>query len=268
MTPEKAASERAGPQQAARALVEGGDPVQAGVNLDIAAAEHGDPVLYLDAGDAYLAGARAERDEELARAAIERGHIALDILYFHIDEAADPRFRMVEGADVPDLIARGKTLIEDAETLIFEIEQERLEPIPDAEPEPEKKKREVNTAMVLTITGASLTVLGVAALGIGAAGIGLGFARQQEAEDPAVYGEDYDAVEVKGKRANLMAYVGLPVGAVLLGGGIAALVIANKKRKQGPREPTDEDDGTDGADVAVAPWVMPGRTGLSLRGRF
>lgn len=262
MTPEQAAQKRTGPQADARALLEAGTPAQAGILLDGAAAEQGDPVLFLDAGRAYLTAAKDERDPEMAEASIERARIALDLLYFALDDGADPDFRLVQGADIPALIDRAEELIDDSETTIDEIEAERLA-AEQPPPPPEPEKRKVDTVKVLTITGASLTVLGVAALGVGAAGIGLGVVHQQEAESPRVYGEEYDDVAAKGERANLMAYVGLPVAAVLIGGGVAALVIAARKRKAGGGASEQESN-----ELAWGPWMSPGRAGLSVGGRF
>lgn len=248
-------------QDRARALVEAGDPGAAGIEYDNAAAQWGDPVLYMDAGDAYVAAAEADRDVEMAQAAIERARIALDILYFHLDSAADEDFQLVSTSDVPGMIARSNELIDQAETLIEEIEREAELA---AAPAPAAKKTSSHPGRIKIVSGAALTVVGGGLLAMGFAGLGLGFARQNEAEDPAVYGEEYDDVESKGKQANVLAGVGLAAGAVAAGAGVVLIMLgrkANKKKKS-----------ADDKVVRVAPLLgsrFGSRVGgVTLSGRF
>ncbi|MBC8073408.1 MAG: hypothetical protein IAG13_34125, partial [Deltaproteobacteria bacterium] len=63
VTPDDAARKRAEAQVTGRQLVET-DPSAAGVHYDTTASEWGDPVLYLDAADAYYKAADA--DSEIA----------------------------------------------------------------------------------------------------------------------------------------------------------------------------------------------------------
>jgi hypothetical protein len=260
VTPADAAAKRAPAQARGQALVAQGEFTSAGIEFDNAAAELGDPVLYIDAGEAYLGGANEARDPELARAAIERGRISLDILYFHLDAGVDPHFRLVETSDVPALIVRAQKVIEDAEALIEELEAEVA-----AAEEPEKKKkkkkrkrRKIDRDKALLISGAVITAVGIGFAGLGGAGLALGYKHQLDADHPAVYGDEYDAVAAKGRRANMMAYVGLPVGGALLATGIALLVVAKRGSKKKPAEEK----------VTLSPTFAPGSSGVALSGRF
>ena len=229
ITPADAGQKRAEAEVRGNALLAGGDPIAAGIELDNAAAELGDPVLYLDAGEAYLQACEDSRNKELAEASIERGKISLDILYFHLDSAADKNFRLVEATEIPALIVRAQELIEDSEALIEEIEAE--EAAAAAPLEPEEPPKQTKPGRGAKIAGAVLIGAGAVGLGIGGAGIALGVRHQQTAEHSTVYGEEYDEVAAKGKRANLLAYVGIPTGLVLMGAGIAVLVVSKKKGK-------------------------------------
>jgi hypothetical protein len=261
VTPAAAEAERLPVQERARAMAEAGDPMSAGIEYDNAAAQWGDPVLFMDAADAYLSAAEQERDVETAQAGIERAHIALDILYFHLDSAADKDFRLVETADVPDLIARANESIEHGESLIDEIQQEaRIAEAGSAEegaaPAPKRKKK---PGRIKIISGAALATVGGGLLVMGAVGLGLGAARQNDAEDPTVYGNDYDAVESKGKRANVIAGVGLAVGAVAAAAGAALIYLGVRDKKKA---------ASDDKVVRVGPLFGHELGGVTVSGRF
>src|SRR5690349_10621257 len=83
VTPADAATKRVDAQKVGRDL-QTADAAAAGMHYDAKAAEWGDPVLFLDAADAYLAAAEKGRDIAMAEASIERARISLDILYFHL----------------------------------------------------------------------------------------------------------------------------------------------------------------------------------------
>lgn len=260
VTPAAAAEKRAEAEVRGQALVDSGESIAAGIEFDNAAAELGDPVLYLDAGEAYLTGADKSRNKELAEASIERAKISLDILYFHLDSTADKNFRLVEATEIPALIVRAQELIEASEAMIEEIEAEEAAAAakPDEKPAEPKKKRK--PGRVAKIAGGSLIGAGVVGLGVGAIGIALGVRHQQTAEHSTVYGQEYDEVAEKGERANLIAYVGIPVGLALTGAGIAVLVLSAKKNKGGKKKKGDK--------YSVVPTFDRHGSGVALTGRF
>ena len=253
VTPADAAQKRAEAQVRGNALVRSGESIAAGIEFDNAAAELGDPVLYLDAGEAYLQGCEKSRNKELAEASIERGKIALDILYFHLDSGADKDFRLVEASEIPAIIVRAHDLIDDSEALIAEIEAEEAAAAAPVETEvaPKKKKKAGRGAK---IAGGVLIGGGVVGLGIGGAGLALGVRHQQTAEHSTVYVEEYDEVAAKGKRANLMAFVGIPAGLVLVGAGVAVLVVSKKKGN--------------GYQYSLVPTFDRRNAGVAIVGRF
>jgi len=254
ITPADAAQKRAEAEVRGNALAATGEAIAAGIEFDNAASELGDPVLYLDAGEAYLKGCETSRNKELAEASIERGKIALDILYFHLDTAADKDFRLVEATEIPALIVRAQKLVEDSEALIAEIEAE--EAAAAAAPvETEEAPKTKKPGRGAKIAGAVLIGAGVVGLGVGGAGIALGVRHQQTAESPIVYGEAYDEVAAKGKRANTMAYVGVSLGLVLVGAGIAALVVSKKKKGKSDK-------------YSVVPSFDRRNAGVAVVGRF
>ncbi len=260
VTPADAASKRADAEARGKALVDSGESIAAGVEFDNAASELGDPVLYLDAGEAYLTGAEKSRNKDLAQAAIERAYISLDILYFHLDSGADKNFRLVEATEIPALIVRAQELTEDANAVIAEIEEE--EAAAAAEPEKAVAPTEPRPkGRAAKIAGGILIGTGAAFLGVGVAGIALGVRHQQTAEHATVYGAEYDRVETKGERANLLAVIGLPAGAVLAGAGVAVLVLTSKKYKKKKQRKNDQ--------YSVVPTFDPnGGGGMAVVGRF
>ncbi|MGH1341444.1 MAG: hypothetical protein ACRBN8_07835 [Nannocystales bacterium] len=255
--PADAAAKRAEAEVRGNALVDSGDSIAAGIEFDNAAAELGDPILYLEAGEAYLTGCEESRNKELAEASIERARISLDILYFHLDKSADKNFRLVEATEIPALIVRAQDLIKASEALVEEIEAE--EAAAAAEPEEEDAPPSKSTdGRAAKITGGILIGAGAVAIGIGAAGIALGVRHQQTAEHSTVYGAEYDQVAKKGERANMLAFVGVPTGLVLAGVGVAVLVLTSKKRKE--KRKNDK--------YSVVPTFDRHGTGVAISGRF
>lgn len=256
--PEDAAVKRAAAEVRGNALVKSGESIAAGIEFDNAAAELGDPVLYLDAGEAYLTGGEKSRNKELAEASIERANISLDILYFHLDSSADKNFRLVEATEIPALIVRAQDLVEDSEMLIEEIEAEEAaaaaKPVKEGAPPPKRK-----TGRAAKITGIAFIGAGAVGLGIGAAGIALGVRHQQNAEHSTVYGEEYDRVAAKGETANKLAFIGIPVGLVLAGVGVTILVLTSKKHKKKKRKKDK---------YSVVPTLDRRSTGVAVSGRF
>jgi len=110
----------------------------------------------------------------------------------------------------------------------------------------------------MVIGGAVLTALGVAGLGVGVAGLVIGKINQNNVEDPTVYGAEYDDFEEKGKRGNMLAWVGLPAGAVLAAVGITLIAIGLKRGTKPDEKPV----------ARVQPAVARGFGGLVFTGRF
>ena len=256
VTPADAQARRVAVQQRARSLSEAGALWEAASEYDDAALEQGDPVLFLDAAQAYFEAARQDGDVALAHRGIERAKMALDVAYFHLDSAADKDFRLVESSDVAGLIVRANELVARGEALIDELERDAASPPPPPEA---KRERDTPPGRIKIVSGAALTTVGSGLLVMGVVGLGLGAARQREAQDPTVYGEEYDAVEQRGKRANVIAGVGLAVGAVVTAAGIALLVSGKKDAKRAR--------GGDKV-VHMSPMFGARAGGLTLSGRF
>ncbi|MBC8070985.1 MAG: hypothetical protein IAG13_21855, partial [Deltaproteobacteria bacterium] len=249
-----------------RQLVET-DPSAAGVHYDTTASEWGDPVLYLDAADAYYKAADADSEIALAEAGIERARIALDLLFFQLDAAADKTLRMVDTADIPDLIARANGTVKTGEDLIAQLRARAdgaVAGADTAEPKEKRARKPVN-GRALYSSGIAFTAIGGAVLAIGGVGLVLGAVRQNEAEDPDVYGSAYDDVADKGRSANLMAGIGLGLGGALVVGGVVMLIVGKRiQKKAPPKEP--------GAIARLARKksmrVSPSLNGVAISGRF
>jgi hypothetical protein len=256
VTPDDAARKRAEAQLLGRDLA-AADPAAAGMHYDTRASEWGDPILYLDAADAYLAAADKDGEIPMAEAGIERARIALDLLYFQLDAAADKDFRMVETGDIPTLIARANTTVDRGERLLEDLARRGDDPVADAKPAKEKRERKPIKTKPMFISGAVVTGLGGGVLGVGAVGLIIGAVNQSRAEDPTVYGTAYDDVEAKGERGNLIAGVGLGVGGALVLGGVAMMIIAKVAEKKQGKAAKEKN-------VAISPTLR----GVSISGRF
>ena len=275
VTPADAASKRTDAQKLGRDLANA-DAAAAGMHYDAKAAEWGDPVLFLDAADAYLNAAERDKEIAMAEAGIERARISLDILYFHLDPAADKNFRMVDTPDIADLIARANLAIDRGEDLMETIASgAAAAPVaPEDDGKKKKKKRAPGNGKGLFIGGAVTAAVGGAFAVVGIAGLGIGAANQGKAEDPTVYGEEYDQVEVAGKRGNVMAAVGLAVGGALLAGGIVMIVIGKKRMKnagaatQEEKAPTQEPSARSRLQRRAFVRVSPTLNGGTISGRF
>jgi len=237
-------------------------PDAAGSMLAEEARTLGDPILFIEAGDAFKAAGAEEREVRLAERAIEEAKLALDILYFLEDPRADPNWEIVASTDVTDLISRAQTLIDDSETLIEEIEAEQA---PDEEEQVEEKKKRTpmpRDGRFFIGAGSLMTVVGIGGVGMLGAGLSMGSSAQKTVEDPEVTGDEFDEADAKGKRANVISYAGIGVAAVGLISGAALLVIGVKKRK------AYRADNGESASVHLTPVLGRSMTGLSLSGRF
>jgi hypothetical protein len=214
----------------------------------------------------------------MAEAGIERARIALDILYFHLDPSADKSFRMVDDTDIADLISRANLAIDRGEKAMESIAgATSAAPVADADDgekkkkkKKKKKKRPPGDGKGLFIGGAVATAFGAAFTVMGVAGLGIGAANQRKAEDPAVYGEEYDLVEDKGRRGNVIAAAGFAVGGVLLAGGIVMLVIGKKRMNKAapPQEVQPEGSARSRRMQDRMVRVAPSLNGFAISGRF
>ena len=260
MNPAQADAHRAEVRAKADEFAQAGDPRAAGIELDRGASEIGDPLLFLDAADAYLEQARTQRDIATAQAAIERAHIAFDILYFLRDAEQDKPVRPVEGDVIRFAIGRAQTVIDEAQALVEEIEAARAEPEPTVAAAPPEDDAPAKPGRGKVITGSLLTVAGLGMVGMGVAGLVLGDQKQLKAEDPAVYGDEYDDVEASGRTANILAGVGFGVGAVAL---ITGVTLIGRGRRDAKRVRSNDDTM-----VGVSPIFDFAGGGISVHGRF
>lgn len=264
MTPDKAAALRVAPQSAGRTMIDAGEAAEAGVAYDRAASEFGDPVLYLDAGDAYLVAAESAGDTELCDVTIERAAIALDLLYFSIDKAADANFQMVETSDIPDLIARAQALQDAAEEAKQRIIDAANAPVA-ATAADNKKKRPKGNGKWMKVGGIGLASVGGALTVMGVVGLGIGAVNQSRADDPAVYGDEYDDVEAKGQRGNLIAGLGFGIGGAAAIAGITLYFVGKRREKKaGTGGDKEEKAMEDEPIVRIAPTL----NGMAVTGRF
>ncbi|MCA9662250.1 MAG: hypothetical protein KC486_28180 [Myxococcales bacterium] len=260
LTAEQAEEARAAVKVRGMGLVDD-DPGAAASLYAEEARKLGDPVLFIEAAEAYKAQGAKEREIEPVQSGMEEARIALDILYFLQDPRADANWEIVAESEISGLIDRAKGHLDASETLIEEIEAEKAPPPP---PEAEGKQRTPapKDGRGFIAAGSLLTAVGVGGLGMMGAGIAMGIDAQNQVEDPTVTGQDFDDADAKGKKANIISYAGIGVGAVGIIGGVALLVIGVKKRK------AYKADHDDSAKVRVTPALGPAMTGLSISGRF
>ncbi|HEY8380469.1 MAG TPA: hypothetical protein VIK91_28500 [Nannocystis sp.] len=263
VTPARASGVRKLVQERARPLLDS-DPGAAAELLANEARKTSDPVLYIDAADAFRAEGVAERDKAALEKAIEHASIGLDIAHFQQDPRCDPGWQHLEAGEFEREIARARKIIADSEQAIADLDKPVEAPTEEEAP---KERGTPKDGRGFIAAGSLVTLIGVAGLSMVGAGVGLGVKAQKgvEALDPSTIDfdsqvEEYDA---RGKTANTLAYAGIGVAVVGLGVGIALLAVGVKKRKAYKAEHGDET-----ARVHVAPALGPGYGGLALGGRF
>ncbi len=260
LTPEQAAERRTPVQDQGRQMVQAGELTAAGILYDSAAQTQGDPILFLDAGDAYLEIAIAERDIAAAETAMMRAQTSEDILYYQLDSASDPDYRLVANEEVATLLTRAGDLTDAAQAAIEEIEAEQEALVAPAAASSKQK----GDGKVMRIAGLGLVGVGVAGLGLGFTGLIIGRVNQNRVNDPAVYGNEFDQFETKGKRGNVLAGVGFALGGVAIGAGVALYIIGKRRGDQADAAADDDVGPADDPSLAIIPT---GR-GLALTGRF
>ena len=129
LTPESAEPKRQAIRSAVQAKRDSGDWVGVAEGLEKNAPILGDPVTMLEAGEARVEAAAKQRSVEQAQAAIEDTRVALDILHFYDAVAsgqATSDWLVIAPGDAAALISQGDSQIERAESLISEIEAEKV----------------------------------------------------------------------------------------------------------------------------------------------
>jgi hypothetical protein len=262
ITPESANDARFGIEQQGQQLSASGEHQRAAELYWQKGIELKDPVLIIDAGEAWREHARSQRSIEAAQTAITQIQVALDMLYFLRDGATSSAWQPVAPEHVGRLIERAQTVVSDAQALIAEIEEEQRRAAEAAAApveEPQKKRGPAKPGTGLIIGGSAALVVGLGGAGLAAAGLALGAQAQSEVEDPLVYEPEHSAAEARGRSANVLAGVGMGVGAVGVGVGVALIVLGVKKRQQA---------GSASAKLLPVPMIGPSGGGFGLAGRF
>ena len=262
ITPDSANSARFGVEQEGKQLADAGAHEQAAELYWSRGIELKDPVLLIDAAEAWRDQAAAERSTDAAQRAIDSLPLALDMLYYLRDSAVSASWQPVAPEYVAAVIARAESVRRDAEALIAEIEAEREAALAPPEPEPEKRGP-AKPGTILIAGGAAALVVGVGGLALGGAGLGIGASAQKDVEDPLVYAAEHAAAEARGRKGNIMAGVGLAIGGVGVLAGTVLVVLGVKKRKASAGSGGDEE-----ARTRVGPLWLGQGGGLVVSGKF
>lgn len=265
VTPTRASGVRKVVQDRASPML-ASDPGAAAELLSNEAKKTHDPVLFIDAAEAFKADGIAERDKAALAAAIEHASIGLDIAHFQQDPRCDPQWQHLDASDFDRETARGRQVIADSEQAILDLDKPVEAPPP--EEEAPAKKSAPRDGRGLIAGGALATAVGVGGLAMIGAGLAVSAKAQKDVDalDPSAIdfeGQLYD-IDKKGKGANTVAYAGIGVAVVGLGVGIALLALGVKKRKAYRAE----HGGDETARVHAAPAFGPGYGGFAIGGRF
>lgn len=262
ITPDSANAARFSIEQQGQQLGASGNHRQAAELYWQKGIELKDPVLIIDAAEAWRAHARSERSIEAAQTAGTQAAVALDMLYFLRDGATSSAWQPVAPEHLGTLIARAQTVVTDAQALIAEIEAEQARAAEAANApaeDPKKKRGPAKPGTGLIAGGSTALVLGLGGAGLAVTGLLLGAQAQADVEDPLVYEPEHSAAEGRGRTANVLAGVGIGVGAVGIGVGVALISVGVKKRKAA---------GSTTAHVMPVPMLSSHGGGLGLAGRF
>jgi hypothetical protein len=247
------------------------DKVAAAESMESDAAILGDPVTMMEAGQLRLEAAKADKDADQARASIETTTVALDILHYYdavASGSAESEWLVIDPSSASGMIADAEKQVEEAESLIEELEKDDGGGKSDDKGKEEKKKRKKKdrgkakpgTGMI--VAGSIFTVVGAT----GAALAIVGLAQSQKAQkDVEKLGGDpmnqpmIDELDEKGGRANRMAYIGLGLAVGGLAIGIPLLAVGVKKRKEA---------GPSSNALRIAPMMVGPTKGVVFTGRF
>jgi hypothetical protein len=171
----------------------------------------------------------------------------------HLRRARD-LFRKYLGTQAdPEDAVDAKTRLEEVEATLQEFEERREDDTGEEDifsmPSPTRDKPKTNG---LVVGGIVLSSISAAGVGLLTGGLVIGNKAEQDYADGPTREERDDAL-AKGKRGNALAIAGGATAAVLLGAGIALIVVG---KRRGPNK------------TAVAPAIGPESTGIALCGRF
>lgn len=272
VTPDSANTARFGIEQQGSQLSDAGAYDQAAELYWAKGIELADPVLIIDAAEAWREHAAKQRSIAAAQTAIDRVQLALDMLFFLRDSAGSASWQPVAPEYLSVLIERAQSVVTDAGSLVAEIEAEQLAAAqaaaePAAEPI-DNKRGPAKPGTGLIAGGSAALVLGLGGAGLGVAGLALGANAQTDVEDPTVYEPEHSAAQARGRTGNTLAGVGLAVAIVGVSVGAALIVLGRNKRKPNERKPAP-----DQASAQLSPLLdFSGHrfsgAGLSVRGRF
>lgn len=265
ITPEEAEESRQSARNDAAGDLDAGNFASAGYNFDVAAGEMGDPVLFLEAADAYISQGEQDRSIEMAETAIDRAKIALDILYFldDDDQYKATRYHVLSEGDVDTNIGRANDTVSKAESLIEEIEAEQAaaNEKPEGPVDTPKERKPIKPGTGLVIGGSVSLVVGLGGIGMMAAylAVGGGVQSQVDALDPGNEMDvaEYERLDAQGRQTNILAGVGAGIGGVgLILGGVLIGLGAKKMKDAG------------GGKEKASAMVIPTTNGLAVVGRF
>jgi hypothetical protein len=258
ITPASAAGARFSIEQQGQQLSAAGAHDQAAQLYWQKGVELKDPLLIVQAAEAWREHARKQRSIDAANSAIATVQVALDMLYFLRDSATSADWQPIEPAQVHMIIGRGEVVISEANALIAEIEDEIRRA---NEPPPEPKGPKPGTGLIAG--GSVMIVVGLGGAGLGVAGLFMGAAAQRDVEDPLVYEPEHSEAEARGRRSNVFAGVGLALAGVGVGVGAALIALGVKKRKLAGGAATEPEPS-----AMIVPSFSGSGAGLSLVGRF
>jgi hypothetical protein len=282
ITPESADGKRNAIRGSVQGARDSGDWESVASGLEKNAPLLGDPVTMLEAGEARVEAAAKQRSVEQAELAIEDTRIALDILHFYdavSSGAATSSWHVIAPGDAAALIERGDAQIERAESLISEIEAEKVAAAgskgkDDGDDEKKKKKKKKRnkgdkakpgTGMIAA--GSVFTVVGVAGLAMVIVGTVRSSAAQKEVEKLDPNDPDVDTYDKIGKQSNIVAYAGAGLAVAGFAVGLPLLIVGVKRRKQAGDAPASASVQRRNG-FALSPMLGAGTQGLVIRGRF
>lgn len=283
LTPESADTKRQAIRSAVQGKRDAGDWVGVAEGLEKNAPILGDPVTMLEAGEARIEAAAKQRNVEQAQAAIEDTRVALDILHFYDAVAsgqATSDWLVIAPGDAAALISTGDSQIERAESLISEIEAEKVatagrkgDKVAKGDKKKKKKQKKrgkgdgARPGAGMIAAGSVFTVVGVAGLSMVLVGVARSAAAQKQVEkldagDPQV--DTYDKI---GKQSNVVAYAGAGLAVAGFAIGLPLLIVGVKRRKAGGDAPAST-SAQRRSGFGIAPMMAGGTQGLVIRGRF